>query len=474
MNRSPDYDAVVVGSGPNGLTAAIVLQKAGLSVLLIEGKETLGGGARTAELTLPGFHHDICSAIHPLAATSPVFQKMPLEEYGLEWIEPPIALAHPFDDGTAAILEKSLEKTAKNLGADRENYENIFQPIVKNWENLARNILAPFHFPRNPLLLARFGIHGLRSAVGFAKKAFRTEETRALFAGLAAHSLLPLNKSATAAFGLVLGALGHINGWPFPKGGAQKITDALAGYFRSLGGKIETGRPISDLRELPTSRLTLLDITPKQLLEIAGDQLSSRYRRQLSNYRYGPGAFKIDWALSEPVPFSSPDCRRAATLHLGGSLAEIAASESAPERGILSDRPFVLFVQPSLFDPTRAPEGKQTAWAYCHVPHGSTADRTEIIEKQIERFAPGFRDTILARHTMHSMELQEHNPNLVGGDINGGAQSIDQLFTRPVVRLNPYATSLPNVFLCSSSTPPGGGVHGICGYHAAKRALKKL
>lgn len=471
---SNEYDAVVVGSGPNGLAAGIVLQRAGLAVKIIEGKEEIGGGMRTSELTDPGFLHDVCSAIHPLAVDSAFFRDLPLADHGLEWIHPPLALAHPFDDGTAAVVEHSIDGTAGRLGDDGEAYRKIFGPLAADWSQLAEDILGPIKFPAHPFLVARFGLQALRSGQSLALRRFRTAGARGLFGGLAAHSLLPLATPATAAVGLVLGALAHTVGWPIPRGGSRKIAEALASYFRSLGGQIETGRPVRDLRELPGARAVFLDITPRQLLEMCGDDLSPFYRWQLRRYRYGAGVFKIDWALNAPAPFRAGDCLRAGTVHLGGRLEEIAVSERSMRQSVECQRPFVLFAQPSLFDSTRAPAGKHTAWAYCHVPNGSTADMTAAIEAQVERFAPGFRDTIIARHTMNTPQLEAYNPNYIGGDINGGAQTLNQLFTRPAFRLSPYSTSMRNVFLCSSSTPPGGGVHGLCGYHAARAALKRV
>jgi phytoene dehydrogenase-like protein len=464
----------VVGAGPNGLAAAIALAGAGWSVLVREARDTVGGGARSAELTLPGFVHDVCSAIHPLAAVSPFFRTLPLADYGLEWITPPAALAHPFEDGTAVVLERSVPATGEALGRDAGAYRRLMAPLVADWEKLAADLLGPLRVPRHPLAAARFGWRALRSARGLAERAFEGERARALFAGLAAHSMLRLEQPATAAFGLVLGALGHVTGWPFPRGGAQRITDALAAYLGTLGGEIVTGAPVESVDELPRSRAVLFDVTPRQLLRLAGHRLPAVYRRQLAGYRYGLGAFKLDWALDGPIPWRAEACARAATVHLGGTLAEIAASERAAWDGQHAARPFVLVAQPSLFDPSRAPAGKHTAWAYCHVPNGSTVDMAGRIEAQIERFAPGFRDRVLARHVMSPAALEQHNANCVGGDINGGAQDLRQLFTRPAIRLVPYSIPVRGWYLCSSSTPPGGGVHGLCGSFAARAALRDL
>lgn len=468
-----DFDAIVVGSGPNGLAAAITLQQAGLSVLLVEGDRQVGGGARTAELTLPSFLHDVCAAVHPMAVASPFFSSLPLEDYGLRYLYPPIAAAHPFDDGTAAFLTRSVSETADALGADAGAYTRLVRSVVADWEVLAPEILAPLHLPRHPLPMARFGLKALRPAASLAKR-FSGMAAKGLFAGMAAHSLEPLTNLSSAAIGLVLLAVGHVRGWPVVEGGSGRLSHALAAYFRSLGGILETGRYIESLEELPPARAVLLDVTPRQLLRIAGDRLSSMYTRQLSRYRYGMGVFKIDWALSEPIPFAAEVCRRAGTLHLGNTLEEIARSEQETWNGRLTAAPFVLLAQQSVFDPSRAPAGKHTAWAYCHVPQGAGQDRTKAIEDQVERFAPGFRDVILARHTMNASQMEAYNPNYVGGDINGGAMDIGQLFTRPALRLSPYRTSAGGVYLCSSSTPPGGGVHGMCGYQAARRALKDV
>ncbi|MBK8902397.1 MAG: NAD(P)/FAD-dependent oxidoreductase [Anaerolineaceae bacterium] len=469
-----EFDAIVVGSGPNGLAAGITLARQGWRVLLLEAKATVGGGMRTAELTLPGFHHDICSAIHPLGMGSPFFQSLDLAEFGLEWIQPDVPLAHPLDDGTAVALHQSLAETAAQLGEDGAMYCRLFAPLVADWDKIAREFLGPLRLPRHPLAMAKLGLRAVWPTTLLAKTLFRTEQARALFAGLAAHSIMPLEWPLTAAFGLMLGTLGHKVGWPLPRGGSQSIADALAGYFTGLGGVIVTHHEVKSLAELPPARAILLDVTPRQLLAIAGDQLPSGYRRQLENYRYGAGVFKVDWALSEPIPWRAAVCRRAGTVHLGSTLAEMALSERVIWRGKVAERPFTLVTQQSLFDDTRAPHNQHTGWAYCHVPNGSTVDMTAAIEAQVERFAPGFRDTILARHTMTTHDLQQYNPNYIGGDINGGAQNWRQLFTRPVPRLNPYSTPLPNVFICSSSTPPGGGVHGMCGFHAAQTALSNV
>jgi len=468
-----EYDAIVVGSGPNGLAAAITIQQQGLSVLLIEGKETIGGGLRSAELTLPGYVHDICSAIHPLAAGSPFFQKLPLDKHGLEYIYPTFAAAHPFDDGTAAVLASSIKDTALLLGEDQQAYLNLLKGVVNDWPSMAEDVLGPLRFPNHPLAMAQFGLIALQSAKNISKR-FATEKAKGLWAGMAAHSIQPLTNSTTAAIGLVLMANAHLKGWPIPKGGSQKIADALASYFVSLGGKIETDRYITSMNQLPSSKAVLFDVTPRQLLEIAGHKFSSVYTWQLNRYRYGMGVFKMDWALDGPIPFITPSCKQAGTIHIGNMYAEIEASEQAASDGKHTDKPFVLLAQQSVFDSTRAPKGKHTAWAYCHVPHGSTLDRTEVIEKQIERFAPGFRDRILARHSFNTAEMEEHNPNYIGGDINGGSIDLSQLFTRPALRLSPYRTSAKGIYICSSSTPPGGGVHGMCGHHAAKRALSDI
>lgn len=474
-----DYDAIIVGSGPNGLAAGITLARQGWSVLLLEAKATIGGGMRTAELTLPGFQHDICSAIHPLGMGSPFFKDLPLADYGLRWIQPDLPLAHPFDDGTAVAaatavsVHQSLDETAAQLGKDGPTYRRLFAPLVSDWQKIAREFLGPLRPPRHPLAMAKFGLRALWPTTTFAKTLFRTERARALFAGLAAHAIMPLEWPLTAAFGLMLGTLAHRVGWPLPQGGSQSIANALAAYLTDLGGKIVTNQAVKSLADLPPARAVLLDVTPRQLLAMAGDNLPPGYRRQLQRYQYGPGVFKVDWALREPIPWRAEACRRAGTVHLGATLAEIAHSERLVWQGKVAERPYIIVTQQSLFDDTRAPAGQHTGWAYCHVPHGSTQDLTAVIEAQIERFAPGFRDTILARHTMNTQDFQRYNPNYVGGDINGGVQNWRQLFTRPVPRWNPYTTPLANVFLCSSATPPGGGVHGMCGYHAAQAVLAK-
>jgi phytoene dehydrogenase-like protein len=467
-------ESIVVGAGPNGLAAAIVLAQAGLSVRVLEAGDSVGGGARSAELTLPGFVHDVCSAIHPLGVASPLFRSLPLEEHGLEWVDPPAAVAHPFDDGTAILLERSSDAVVRGLGEDGERWRRLFGPLVRDADALLEDVLAPLRVPAHPLLLARFGARAALPAATLARLFFGGAKARGVFAGLAAHSMLPLSRPPTAAFGLVLGLLGHAVGWPFPRGGSQRLSDALASYLRALGGEIETGRRVESLGELEHADVFLLDITPRDLLALTGDRLPSLYRRRLERYRYGPGAFKLDWALDAPIPWLAEECGRAATVHLGATLEEIAASEAAPTRGDIAQRPFVLLAQQSLFDPARAPAGQHTAWGYCHVPSGSRFDMTELIEWQVERFAPGFRERILARSALGPAEFERYNANYVGGDINGGAATLSQLFTRPVARRSPYTTPLPGVFLCSSSTPPGGGVHGMCGYHAAQAALRFL
>lgn len=469
----PEYDAVVVGSGPNGLSAAIALQQAGLSVLMLEAKPTIGGGMRSEELTLPGFVHDICSAIHPLALGSPFFRTLPLANFGLNFINPPVLAAHPLDDGRAAALHLSVDETARSLGVDAESYRNLLEPFVRNWPTLAPDILGPLHWPDHPLNLAQFGLKAMLPVSQLVKR-FNTAEAKSLLGGMAAHAMLPLTNLTTSAIALVLTAAGHRNGWPIPKGGTQAIANALAAYFHSIGGKIETDRFVTSMRDIPAARAVLFDVTPKQLLQIAGNRFSWLYRSQLNRYRYGMGVFKIDWALDGPIPFAAPECQRAGTVHIGGTFDEIAAAEQLTASGQQPDKPFVLLAQQSLFDASRAPAGQHTGWAYCHVPNGSTQDCTELIERQVERFAPGFRDRILARHTFNTVQMEAHNPNYVGGDINGGSIDLRQLFTRPVVRLSPYSTPAPDLFVCSSATPPGGGVHGMCGYHAARVALRDV
>lgn len=472
MHTHPDYDAVVVGSGPNGLSAAITLQRAGLSVLLLEARNTVGGGMRTAELTLPGFRHDVCSAIHPMGVNSPVFRALPLREFGLDFIEPPVAAAHPFDAAPAALLHHALPLTAQGLGADGDAYRRLMEPILENWPAIETTVLGPIRLHPRLVRVAPFGLRALLPAQALARWQFGGEAARGLFAGMAAHSLLPLGQPATSAIGLVLMAQAHLKGWPLARGGSQAIADALAGYFVALGGKIETGVRVRSLKQLPLVRAVLFDLTPAQLLTLAGHRFSALYRWQMARYRYGAGVFKIDYALDDPVPFADEGCQRAGTVHLGGTLAEIAAAERAVARGQHPERPFVLLAQPSRFDPTRAPAGKHTAWAYCHVPNGSTVDMTGAIERQIERFAPQFRERVLARHVMNPADLERYNPNYRGGDINGGSADLTQLFTRPALRGSPYRTSARGLYLCSASTPPGGGVHGLCGYHAALRALR--
>ena len=470
MSLKNSYDAIIIGSGPNGLAAAITLQQQGLSTLVIEGADTIGGGIRTKELTLPGFQHDVCSAIHPMAMASPFMRSLPLQEYGLEFIQATYAAAHPLDNGDVALLH-SLEETVKGLGRDGNFYRKLIQPIVNEWESLALDTMGPLHFPKKPLQLAAFGLNALRPASWIAHS-FKTEKGKALWAGMAAHGLQPLSNWATSAIGMVLMAVGNKYGWPIPIGGSQSIGEALVNYYEDLGGEVQTGFWVKNVADLPQHETLILDLTPRQILQLEGLDITDSYQRKLQKYRQGMGVFKIDWALSEPVPFKDPRCGQAATVHIGNTYEEIVRAEKEIHRGKLIDKPFVLFAQQSLSDPTRAPKGKQTGWAYCHVPNGSTADRTEAIENQIERFAPGFKDVILARHTINAQQMEVYNPNYVGGDINGGIMDIGQLFTRPTLSLTPYRTSNKKVYICSSSTPPGGGVHGMCGYHAAKTILK--
>jgi phytoene dehydrogenase-like protein len=465
-------DAVVVGSGPNGLSAAIVLARAGRRVTVLEGSETVGGGCRSEELTLPGFVHDPCSTVHALALASPFLSRLPLAEHGLELVHPGAPLAHPLDDGSAVILERSVEETALGLGRDADAYRRLLGPLVGTAPALMREVLGPLRPPRHPLALARFASAGLRSAVGLARSRFEGERARALLAGCSAHSMLSLSSPASAAFGVVLMLSAHHVGWPVARGGSQRLADALASHLRSLGGQIETGRWVESLDEVAGFGTTLVDVTPRQLVRLAGVRLPPGYARRLDRYRYGPGVFKLDWALDAPIPWAAPDVARAGTVHVGGTLEQIAASEQAAIRGEHSERPFVLLVQPSLFDDRRAPDGRHTAWGYCHVPHASNRDMTEAIEAQVERFAPGFRELIAARSAMNAADIERRNPNYIGGDINGGVQDLRQLFTRPVARPVPYSTPIDGLYICSSSTPPGGGVHGMCGYFAARAALR--
>lgn len=466
-------DAVVVGAGPNGLAAALTLAEAGRTVLVLEGHDTIGGGSRTAELTLPGFRHDVCSAFHPLAAVSPFFAAAGLEEHGLELIQTEIPLAHPLDGGRAAVLHRDVAATVAGLGEDGPRWDRLVGWVARRWDVLGEATLGPLlTVPRHPITLAGFGLRGLPPTT-LAAKAFRHDEAKALLAGCAAHAFLPLSRPLTTAMGLALIASAHVAGWPVPRGGSQAIVDAMAAKLRSLGGTIETGRTVRSLADLPPSRTVLFDVTPRQLLAIAGDDLPDGYRRRMQRFRYGPGTFKLDYALSEPIPWTNPDARRAGCLHLGGTVDEIAAAEAEVATGRHPSRPFVLVGQQSLADPTRAPEGQHTLWAYCHVPSGSTVDMTGAVEAQIDRFAePGWRDLVLARSTIDNAELEAYNPNYVGGDIAGGSHGGLQLVMRPRPSLRPYETGNPRLFLCSASTPPGGGVHGQCGMHAARAALR--
>ncbi len=465
--------AAVVGAGPNGLAAAITLAHAGMQVDVFEAEAVPGGGARTLELTLPGFHHDFGSAVHPMAAGSPFFSRLPLEQYGLEWVRSPAALAHPLDDGSAVLLVEDLQQQADLLGSDGTAWEGLFGPLARGWSELAEDVFQPLSLlPKHPLLMARFGAHAFLPATLLAESHFHQQRTRALFAGLAAHSFLRLDRPLSAAFALMLGAAAHAVGWPIPRGGSQAITTALIGHLASVGGSVRTGYRVESIDVLDGYDLVLCDVSPLQVLEIASGRLSSVYRQKFAAYRYGPGAFKVDYALSDPIPWRASDCREAITVHLGGTMEEIAASEAEVTEGRPAERPFVLFVQPTLYDRSRAPEGKHIAWAYCHVPNGSTFDMLPRLEAQIERFAPGFRDCVLARNVLLPAGLESMDANLIGGDINGGAADLVQFAFRPTWRY--YATSDPALYLCSASTPPGGGVHGMCGHNAAQMALRKL
>jgi phytoene dehydrogenase-like protein len=472
-------DAVVVGAGPNGLTAALTLARAGRSVTVLEGAQTVGGGSRSAELTLPGFVHDVCSAIHPLGRGSPILRQFQLERHGLRWIEPPVQLAHPLDDGSAILVRRDIDETSASLGVDARAYKALLRPVITDWDFLLGELAGPLRVPLNPVKVLRAAGFGLQAVLPFTRLArrFRTAPAKALLAGCAAHSILRLNQPLSGFFGILMLGSSHAIGWPFPEGGSQRIADALARHLKELGGRIETGVPVAAIDELPPNRAALLDVTPRQLLAIAGDRLRARplggiYIRQLERYRYAPGVFKIDVALDGPIPWRNEDVLRAGTVHLGGTAEEIHASEQDVGGRRTPPRPFVLLAQCSLFDATRAPAGKHAVWAYCHVPNGSREDMTDRIVGQIERFAPGFRDRILAVARRGPAELEAENPNYVGGDINGGLQSLRQFFTRPAVQIDPYRTPDPRILLCSASTPPGGGVHGLCGWHAARSALR--
>lgn len=464
--------ACVIGSGPNGLAAAIVLAQSGWDVQVFEAQPIAGGGARTLELTVPGFLHDVGSAVHPLGVGSPFFSSLPLSEYGLEWIHSPAPLAHPLDDGTAVVLERNLEDARRSLGMDGDSWFDLVQPFVEHWDEFAPEVLRPQpSIPKHPWLMARFGMSALLSAETIARR-FQCERTRALFAGLAAHSFLALDEALSGAFGMLMAIPAHAVGWPVPRGGSQSLTNALCGYLGKLGGKVHTSVRVDSLDALPKSDVVLCDVTPRQLLAIAGSRFAAYYKRRLQRFRYGPGVFKVDYALREPIPWRSSECRHAITVHLGGTFEEIAASEKAVRSGRRAERPFVLLAQPSLYDKSRAPAGNHTAWAYCHIPNGSTENMLQKIEDQIERFAPGFREIVLARRPLSPAELERMNTNLVGGDISGGVLDLRQFLARPTWQH--YATSAPDIYICSASTPPGGGVHGMCGYHAARTVLRRF
>jgi phytoene dehydrogenase-like protein len=474
IDRMTPRTAIVVGSGPNGLAAAITLAQGGCAVTVLEAEPTAGGGMRSAALTLPGFVHDVCSAVHPMAAVSPFFRSLPLAEHGLEWLHSPAPFAHPLDDGTAVVFHRSIESTAAGLGADARSWRSLFSPLIADHDRLIESLLSPLIPPRHPLLMAQFGRRALRSVDHLADAHFRGARARALFAGIAAHAVLPFDAAGGAAFALVLGLVGHVAGWPFPRGGSQRIADALAGTLAAAGGVVHTNRRVESAAELTGADIVIFDLSPRPLLSITSDRLPPRYRRRIDAFRYGPAAFKVDWALSGPIPWRAPECAQAATVHLGGTYEEIAASEAAVARGAHAERPFVLLTQPSLFDDTRAPAGQHAAWAYCHLPNGSSVDMTAPIEAQIERFAPGFRDLVIGRHVTTPADLERHNGNYVGGDIVGGANNLTQILGRPLFSLHPYRIPVPGWFLASASTPPGGGVHGMSGFHAAHAALRAM
>lgn len=466
------FDAVITGSGPNGLSAAIRLQELGLKTAIFEKASHPGGGTRTEELTLPGFKHDVCSAIHPMTIMSPFFKTLPLHEHGLEWVHPEIAFAHPFHDGSALAAWQDIHKTAFQLGEDQDRYLSLFEPLVDSWDDICTDILGPLGIPADPVKFTAFGLKAVLPARTLANLHFRKEKTKTFFYGAAAHSTLPLTSLFSGSFGLVLHILAHKAGWPFPKNGAYKISDALISYYKSVGGKLFPDFHIQNLQDLPKAKAYLFDLTPRQLIAIEGTDFPWLYRKRMGNFKYGAGVFKIDWALHNPVPFTNELCRKAGTIHLGNTTHTIEVSEREIHRNKTVNDPYVLMAQHSPFDPTRAPAGKHTAWAYCHVPNGNTKDMTTAIENQIEKVAPGFRDSIIAKSTFNTQQLEAFNPNLVGGDINGGLMDYTQLFTRPVARISPYSTPNPKVYICSSSTPPGGAVHGMAGYNAAQKVLK--
>ena len=468
------FDAVVVGSGPNGLSAAIALAQAGASVLVLEAADEIGGGTRTAELTLPGFHHDLCSAVHTTGILSPFFRSLPLEKHGLRWILPEASVAHPLDDQPAVMMWHSAERTAAELGADGRSYHDLVAPFLDDPLGFFADVLGPLGWPQHPLAFARFGLRAMWPASRFAEWRFQQSRARALFAGCAAHSVLPLSKMFTAALGLIFSIAAHVESWPVAAGGSQAIASALGSLLRELGGEIRTDVRVATASDLPAARVYLFDTSPDQLVSIGGRALPGGYRRRLGRYRYGPGVFKLDWALDGPIPWRDPRCLAASTVHVGGTLDEIALSEATMFRGKHAERPYLILCQQSQLDPGRAPEGKHTGYAYCHVPAGSTLDMSEAIENQVERFAPGFKDLILARHTMNTQDFHRYNPNYVGGAITGGVADMFQLFTRPVARIDPYTTPNPRLYICSAATPPGGGVHGMCGYYAAQSALKQM